>query len=92
MPPSYRARKLLHLDMKRAKSKGAGSQTNASDAMDRVELPSHPTLNEKVDEGVQETFPASDPVSVAHRATKTVQPPAPPRRSADWMFDKHQEN
>jgi hypothetical protein len=42
-----------------------GSTTNASDAVDDVELPPKPTVDEKLDEGVQETFPASDPVSAA---------------------------
>ena len=43
-----------------------GSTTNASDAVDDVKLPPNPTVDEKLDEGVQETFPASDPVSIAH--------------------------
>jgi hypothetical protein len=43
-----------------------GSTTNASDAVDDVKLPKNPTTDEKLDEGVQETFPASDPVSIAH--------------------------
>lgn len=68
---------------------GAGSTTNASDAVDEVTLPPKPTLDEKVDAGVKETFPASDPVSVAHRSQQTVQPPPPPRRSPDWLLDKH---
>jgi hypothetical protein len=42
-----------------------GSTTNASDAVDDVELPPNPSVDEKLDEGVQETFPASDPVSIA---------------------------
>ena len=66
-----------------------GSQTNASDAVDNIPLPSKPTTEQKVDAGVQETFPASDPVSVSHRTQDTVQPPATPRRSPDWLFDKH---
>jgi hypothetical protein len=40
-----------------------GSTTNASDAVDDIELPPNPTTDEKLDAGVQETFPASDPVS-----------------------------
>jgi hypothetical protein len=75
--------------MKPDKSKGAGSQTNASDAVDEVVLPPKPTVEEKVDAGVKETFPASDPVSVAHPSPHTVQPPAQPRRSPDWLLDKH---
>lgn len=42
----------------------AGSTTNASDAMDELSVPSHPTGDELLDEGIQETFPASDPVAV----------------------------
>ena len=59
-----------------------------------------PTPDEIVDEGVQETFPASDPVSVAtqsetayereKRGAPSPVQPAPARRSPDWMFDKHQ--
>ena len=47
--------------------RGAGSNTNASDAIDDVVLPSDPTLDELLDEAVKETFPASDPVSPAAR-------------------------
>jgi hypothetical protein len=43
-----------------------GSTTNASDAVDDIDLPPNPTADEKLDAGVQETFPASDPVSIAH--------------------------
>jgi hypothetical protein len=71
------------------KARGAGSPTNASDAVDEVVLPPKPTVEEKVDAGVKETFPASDPVSVAHRSQQTVQPPPQPRRSPDWLLDKH---
>ena len=46
--------------------KPTGSTTNASDAIDDVKLPKNPTVDEKLDEGIQETFPASDPVSIAH--------------------------
>jgi hypothetical protein len=49
---------------KYGKSRGAGSQTNASDAVDDIELGSRPTRGEKLDAGVKETFPASDPLSV----------------------------
>ena len=45
--------------------------------------------NEEVlDEGVKETFPASDPVSVATTRVATTQPPPPVKRSPDWMFEK----
>jgi hypothetical protein len=43
----------------------AGSQTNASEAVDDIELGSNPKRDEVLDAGVKETFPASDPVSVA---------------------------
>jgi hypothetical protein len=42
----------------------AGSTTNASDAVDDIHLPSHPTGEQLLDEGIKETFPASDPVAV----------------------------
>jgi hypothetical protein len=52
----------------------------------------HKPVDEVVDEGVRETFPASDPVAAAQppkgRPVKTTQPPAPARRSPDWMFEK----
>ena len=47
------------------KSRAAGSTTNASDAVDDVKLGANPSVDEKLDAGVQETFPASDPVSIA---------------------------
>jgi hypothetical protein len=43
----------------------AGSQTNASDAVDDIELGSNPKREAVLDAGVKETFPASDPVSVS---------------------------
>lgn len=52
----YRQNKLLQ---------APGSTTNASDAVDHIPLPANPTIDEKLDAGVQETFPASDPVSIA---------------------------
>ena len=51
---------LLELHAPRA----AGSTTNASDAVDDIDLPANPTVEQKLDAGVQETFPASDPVSI----------------------------
>ena len=42
-----------------------GSQTNASDAVDDIELGSNPHPEDVLDAGVKETFPASDPVSVS---------------------------
>ena len=35
-----------------------------------MELPSAPSVEQKVDEGVKETFPASDPVSVKPSETE----------------------
>ena len=77
-----------------------GYPTNASDAVDDVQLPSKPTVEEKVDAGVKETFPASDPVSVAQppnteherrkRGDASPVPPQRERRSPDWLLDKHQ--
>lgn len=49
---------------KSRRSRGIGSQTNASDAVDDIELAANPTQDEMLDAGVQETFPASDPVAV----------------------------
>ena len=43
----------------------AGSNTNASDAVDDIELGPNATHDEVLDAGVKETFPASDPVSVS---------------------------
>jgi len=52
---------------KRKPQPTGGSTTNASDAVDDIkQLPPNPTTDEKLDEGVEETFPASDPVSIAH--------------------------
>lgn len=45
----------------------AGSPTNASDAVDDIELGANPKPEEVLDAGVKETFPASDPVSVTPR-------------------------
>jgi hypothetical protein len=49
-------------------SRSAGSQTNASDAVDDVQLGSNPTHEELLDEAVKETFPASDPVAADARS------------------------
>jgi hypothetical protein len=46
------------------KPRHTGSTTNASDAVDDIELRPRASHEEVVDAGVQETFPASDPVSV----------------------------
>lgn len=46
------------------------------------------TRERVIDEGVKETFPASDPVSVAVKPVATTQPPQAPKRSPDWMFEK----
>ena len=80
---------------------GQGSQTNASDAVDDVNLRSRPSSEEVVDAGVQQTFPASDPTAVdgafetayereqRHPAGGEGQPAgaaAGAPRSPDWMF------
>jgi hypothetical protein len=46
------------------RGKKGGSPTNASDAVDDVKLAPDATADDVLDEGLQETFPASDPVSV----------------------------
>ena len=58
---------------KRKPQPTGGSTTNASDAADDVKLPPKPTTEEKLDEGIQETFPASDPVSIAHPSETAYQ-------------------
>lgn len=52
----YRQHKLLS---------APGSTTNASDAVSEIPLRPNASPDEKLDAGVQETFPASDPVSIA---------------------------
>jgi hypothetical protein len=52
------------LHRKTRKRRATGSTTNASDAMDDIDLKPGASHEEHVDAGVQETFPASDPVSV----------------------------
>lgn len=47
------------------RSRYSGSTTNASDAVDNIKLGPNPTAEERLDAGVQETFPASDPVSIS---------------------------
>ena len=51
------------------KSRGIGSQTNASDAVDNIPLRANPSHDEMIDAGVQETFPASDPIAVGKGET-----------------------
>jgi hypothetical protein len=46
------------------KQRSPGSPTNANDKVDDVELPPDATEEDVLDEGLRETFPASDPVSV----------------------------
>jgi hypothetical protein len=48
----------------RYRNRAGGSTTNASEAVDDIELSSNPRPEEVLDAGVQETFPASDPVAV----------------------------
>jgi hypothetical protein len=50
----------------RYRNRASGSTTNASEAVDDIELSSNPGADEVLDAGVKETFPASDPVSIAH--------------------------
>lgn len=58
------------------KRKPAGSPTNASDKVDDVELPPDADEEDVLDEGLQETFPASDPVSVqkTYKRKKATKP------------------
>ena len=54
-----------------------------------MDSPHKRSNDELLDEGVKETFPASDPVSVSQPSrSATTQPKQPPKRSPDWMFDK----
>jgi len=53
-----------YLFYKRFRRPATGSTTNASDAVDDIDLKPGATHEQVVDAGVQETFPASDPVSV----------------------------
>lgn len=79
----------------RTKTKRGGSQTNASDAVDDVRLPSDPTVDQVIDEGSKESFPASDPVAATQPGDSGAgdageparQQPWPPR-SPDWLLDK----
>jgi hypothetical protein len=47
------------------RNRASGSTTNASDAVDDIELRPNAQADDVLDAGVKETFPASDPVSVA---------------------------
>lgn len=47
----------------RGRTARAGSQTNASDAVDDIKLRPNASADEHLDAAVMETFPASDPVS-----------------------------
>jgi hypothetical protein len=49
----------------RRRSRAKGSTTNASDAVDNIHVPHDASTDERLDAGVQETFPASDPVSIS---------------------------
>ena len=56
------------------------------------------TPDQDLDEGVKETFPASDPVTSVQpdstaservrRGEKTPAPTQPPKRSPDWLLEK----
>jgi hypothetical protein len=45
--------------------RASGSPTNASEAMDDINVQPNAGADEHLDAGVQGTFPASDPVSVS---------------------------
>jgi hypothetical protein len=49
----------------RNRDRSIGSQTNASDAMDDIHVRPNASADERLDAGVMETFPASDPVSIS---------------------------
>jgi hypothetical protein len=49
---------------KHGKHRSPGSPTNASDAVDDIELAPDATPDDVLDEGLKETFPASDPIAV----------------------------
>jgi hypothetical protein len=79
----------------RAKAKKpVGSPTNAkNEAVDDLTLPPKPSTEEVVDHGVQESFPASDPVAVGsahHKAAKREEKEQeihPKRREPpDWLL------
>jgi hypothetical protein len=74
------------------KQKPAGSPTK-SEAVD--DLPPQPTADEAQDHGVQETFPASDPVAVGSAAHKGKEKEPKPkaadiqpkrREPPDWLL------
>lgn len=53
-------------------SPGAGWPTNASDAVDNIELEPGASEEEVLDAGVQHTFPASDPIAVQEAYEKRL--------------------
>ena len=57
--------------MPKHRSQRTGSPSNARGAIDDIELGAHPSDEALVDEALQETFPASDPIA-ASAATRTV--------------------
>jgi hypothetical protein len=93
-------------EQKPTQAQPTGSTTNASDAVDEIELAPDASPCRVVDAGVEETFPASDPVAVqnayetAHEREQRSQdgsgepqaPEAPRQRSLDWMTDKHEKH
>jgi hypothetical protein len=54
-----------YLYRQRRPQQASGSTTNASDAVDDIHMPHNADTDQHLDAGVQETFPASDPVSVS---------------------------
>jgi hypothetical protein len=93
-------------EQKPTQAQPTGSTTNASDAVDEIELAPDAPPCRVVDAGVEETFPASDPVAVqnayetAHEREQRNQggdgeaekPEAPRQRSPDWLMDKHDKH
>jgi len=83
------------------RQRSAGSQTNASDAVSNVQLARRPSSEQVMDAGVQQTFPASDPVAVEgafdtaferekRRGTAPAEAPDAPRvaRNPDWLLGR----
>jgi hypothetical protein len=50
----------------RRRSRGYGSLTNASDAVDSPMIERDDSADEVLDVAIEYTFPASDPIAIAH--------------------------
>ena len=79
----------------RLRPRRPGSQTNASAAMDDIELKPGASAEQVLDASVMGSFPASDPPSVqkafqSAERNSPAQPASEPRatRSADWMLER----